>query len=79
MELAGWGCASNDNNKLFLSAMVWIFGLRRVVSGVWYVVNGARVRSLPIDTSAYLEYPPTTYVDRYRDDALFLLSTYASE
>ena len=79
MELSGWGGAADDNDKVSLSMMVWMFGLRNVVSGVWCVVNGTRAQSLPLDTSTYLEYLPTTYVDRYRDDVLYLLSTYASD
>ena len=71
------GGAADDKNKVLLSAMVWMFGLWRVISGVWCVVNGARARSLPLDISTYIEYLPTTYVDRCRDDVLYLLSTYA--
>ena len=78
MELAGWGGA-DDNNKVSLSTMVWIVGLWRVVSGMWCMVNDRRARSLHLDTSTYLEYLPITYVDRCRDDVLYLLSTYTSE
>ena len=66
MELAGWGGAADDNDKVSLSAIrdsvdVWL-----VESGKWSVV------------CAYLEYLPTTYIDRYRDDVLYLLSRHRS-
>ena len=41
-----------------LSAMVWFFGLRRVVDGVWCVVNGVRRKST-VSTYFYL---PNTYI-----------------